>query len=427
MNINIPLNVKIYPSKANGTVTVPSSKSLAHRAIILASLSHGESTITNFNGSSDLYATIECMRALGASITEDNSTLKIKGIEDYTKVNSNILDANESASTLRFIIPLLEKFNRLFVIKGKESLFVRPMEVYENLFKLSSSKFELDIDSCTLLVKPKLINKPIHLDGSISSQFITGLLLYLPIRNENSKLVIENLVSYDYFLLTIEMLKKFGATVSYETVGTTTLVNIEGGTEYKPCTYDIEGDYSQLANFLVLGTINNDIKVKGLTFDSYQGDKRLLNIFPNAKYEDGMYLISKYKQENLSFDMKHNPDLGPILMAYFALTGGRIDNVNRLVYKESNRVASMIEELKKLNVHISLVNDSVFIEKIDCIDVSDVVLDSHNDHRIFMALSLLATISKHPIVIKNARSVRKSYPKFIEDLKSLGIKIDEEL
>lgn len=417
----------IYPSKASGTITVPSSKSLTHRAIILASLAKGKSTINGFSSSVDLMATINAMKALGAKIDIKGSTLEITGITNYEDTPSTVIDANESASTLRFIIPLLELFNKEFTIIGKESLFVRPMEVYEKLFKLSSSKFDLQVSDCKLLVKPKIINKPIHLDGSISSQFITGLLLYLPLRKENSKLIINNLVSFDYFLLTLQMMKLFGIEVNYEVSDNDTIINIEGNQEYKPIDYTVEGDYSQFANFLVLGTINNDIKVKGLSIGSLQGDKRLLNIFPNCKYNKGVFEINKSEFTDLTFDIKHNPDLGPILMAYFVTTGGKIENVNRLVYKESNRVEAMIEELKKIGANVSLVNDSVFIQKLDNYDFGEITFDSHNDHRIFMALAILSSIFKSKVTINNSKAVSKSYPKFIDDLRSLGIKINEEI
>ena len=417
-------SITIYPSKSHGSITIPASKSILHRAIICASLAKGVSTLENVYISDDIMHTIDCFRKLGANIEINEDKLIIDGIKDFNSVNDTTLYVGGSASTLRFLIPILTLFNKEFKIYCNESLYNRPFSVYEELFKNNNGTFELNEEVVNdeakyfITLSGKLKKTKYVIDGSISSQFISGMLLTLPLLNFDTQLITENVTSKGYIFLTLDIMNMFGITIPYSNE-----FNIHGNNCYKPFDYVIEGDYTQFANFVVLGTINNDISVNGIDINTLQSDAMLLNTFNNVRYTDyDEFYIKKENLNYLSFDLKDNPDLGPILCSLLTQTGGKLSNIERLKYKESNRIESMIEELKKFNVNIRLINNNLFIDKIDRLE-TDQVLNSHNDHRIFMALAILATISQSPITITGVDSINKSYPTFILDLKKLGVDI----
>lgn len=421
-NNNIFDTITITPSKSSGSITIPSSKSILHRAIICASLAKGRSILENVYISNDIMHTIECFRLLGSNIEIKGSKLIIDGIENFNSVKDTTMYVGGSASTLRFIIPILTLFDKEFKIYCDEGLFNRPFSVFEELFEENGGTFELDdevIEGKTkyfIKVSGKLRKNKYIIDGSISSQFISGMLFTLPLLNHDSTLITENVQSKGYIFLTLDIMNIFGISIPYSSE-----FNIIGNQKYYPCDYLIEGDYTQFANFVVLGTINNDIHATGIDINTLQSDAFILNTFNNVRYlDDDEFYIRKQSFDYLTFDLKDNPDLGPILCVLLTQTGGKLMNIERLKYKESNRIVSMIEELKKFNINIRLIDDNLYIEKATTIETNQVI-QSHNDHRIFMAMAILATIAKGDVVIAGSSAIDKSYPTFISDLKKLGI------
>lgn len=412
------MDVKIKPSKLEGEVIVPPSKSLAHRAIICASLASGTSVISNVSYSNDILATLKAMEMLGANIKKDGSTLTITGSKPIFKSEKTI-DANESGSTLRFLIPICLAFNENATFIGQSRLVKRPLDVYFDIFDKQNIEYKHN-NYLPLTVNNKLKAGDYLISNNSSSQFITGLLFALPLLDGDSKIILkEKLESAGYIYLTLDLLKKFGINIIFKE----NIFYIKGNQTYKAFNYKVEGDYSQAAFFLVAQALGNNIKVKGLDKDSIQGDKAIVKYLEDLgckfKYENNEYTLLSKSLKNRDIDVSQTPDLGPILSVLFTQIKGKssLINASRLRIKECDRITDVILELKKLNVNCSETYDSLTVNGIS--NINGAVLDSHNDHRLVMSFAILATVAKEEIIIRNAGAVSKSYPDFFEVYKKL--------
>ena len=420
------MKATIYPSKlTQNNINIPPSKSMAHRAIICASLASGTSIIKNVAYSNDINATIAAMEALNAVIIKRKDSLVITGMQGISQSLTPKVNVLESGSTLRFLIPIFSQLTKSTIFYGSERLFQRPLDVYAKLFKQQSLQFTLAKNS--LEVAGKLKPKKYYVDGSISSQFISGLLFILPMMSEDSQIIIENeFESKSYVALTIAMLKKFNVNVRMNDDNT---IDIFKNQHYLAADYTVEGDYSQLAFYGVLAAINQPLNIYKVAVDSLQGDKAIIAILKNQNaivaYDNDHYQIRAKQLNGQIIDLKDCPDLGPILMVLGALSKQTttLINAGRLRIKESDRILAMETELRKLNVKITSSESVVTIYQSE-IKVLDPNLSSHNDHRIAMALAVLATIADCPVNIFQAEAVKKSYPDFYQDLSSLGVKIE---
>lgn len=419
------MKVKITPSVCKGCVQIPPSKSMAHRAIICASLSDGLSHIKNVAYSQDIIATIEGMKQLGAEIEENGTTLTIHGIKDMKHLLSDKVFCNESGSTLRFFVPIFSLSDKKITFTGKNRLLKRPQKLYEEMFIKQGLYYKQDDDKIEIKgsLKPGLY----EIKGDVSSQFISGLLFTLPLLHEDSIIkILPPFESASYISLTLEMLKRFGIHAYFKNE---LEIVIPGNQKYKACDYTIEGDFSQFAFFGVLGAMNNDITCLGLAHDSFQGDKAIVDILKkaNAKIEEieNGYIIHKSNLKGCDIDLKDCPDLGPILtvLASYSQGNTRIYNAARLRYKESDRIEAMESELRKLGVHISSTENEILIQGIGNYSC-DEELSGHKDHRIVMSLCVCATVMNKPVVINEAEYIKKSYPNFFEDLKQCNVKVE---
>lgn len=407
---------KIKPSVVSGSVKIPPSKSMAHRAIICASLANGTSKISNVAYSKDIIATIEGMRKLGANITTYDDYVVIKGIKDFSNIKDCFIDCNESGSTLRFFIPIFSLCNTKIHFRGALRLLQRPQSVYQEIFNQQNLEFiqnekEIMIQDC---LKPgKYLLK-----GDISSQFISGLLFALPLLNEDSEIkIIPPFESKSYVDLTLQMLENFQVNAYFKDDHT---LIIPGNQKYQACDYTIEGDYSQLAFFAVLAAINNDLEIYGVHHNSKQGDKQIIQILKDfnidvERVEFG-YRIKKGKPIACDIDLSNCPDLGPILcvLAMYAKGTTRIYNAARLRIKESDRIEAIQTELSKLGVNISSTYDEIMIVGNNQYQTNQ-AFDAHNDHRIVMALAVACSLVHQECIIHNAQAITKSYPNFFED------------
>lgn len=411
------MNLAINKSKVVGKYFPVPSKSVTHRALICSFLAPDKSIITSGEyESQDILDTLAFGKALGKNI-EINNQLQISPKKN--NINNYIeFDIKESASTLRFAIPILYALGLEFRINCSESLLKRPLDEYDKLFSENNIFFKHDNNN--VLGKGKLKPGNFVINGNVSSQYVSGLLFALPLLEGNSTLEVNNLESKDYVYLTIAVLKEFGINIYYEN----NKFIIQGNQTYNGTTYNIEGDYTQTISFAVLGMINGDISIDShnLNSNSLQGDKRVFDMLCE-KY--GNFQTKDFSScEGLEFDIRNNPDLGPILMILCLFTGGKIINAERLAYKESNRITSMIEELKKINVSVSYCDGTIMVKKYSLpFEKQEAIFDTHNDHRICMALAILATCTRETI-INNYECVNKSYPNFFSDLKKLGCKIE---
>ena len=416
------MQLTISPSKLSGTVTAPPSKSMTHRAIFAAALSNGNSVINNISVSNDIEATFNAVKAIGCKLFSLDNAVKVVSIEPKKNfINDEELNicCMESGSTLRFLIPIIAAFGINARIFGKGRLLERPIKSYIDSF--CHKGVNITKESDFIHISGKLVSGKFTIDGNLSSQFVTGLLLALPILNGNSEIeIVGNLESKPYVDMTIDVLKSFGIIIN-EKISS---YQIPGNQIYKPCNYTIEGDYSQAAFFEVLGCIN-PVKIKGLKRNSHQGDKIMLNLIEscgaNIEWQDDAIVVKPGKKLGaFRANVTNTPDLAPAMAVLACMCEGisRIEGISRLKLKESDRIVSTTNMIKSLGGEIEVFDNYMTVEGVKKLDGGTV--DSYSDHRIVMAASIAAAYSKNPVKILNAQSVNKSYPNFFEDYKSLG-------
>ncbi len=404
--------VKINPRKLSGDVCVPPSKSAAHRALFCAALSSGESLISNLSFSQDILATIGALRCLGADISVNGSDTSVKGLCKGEKLDNILIDCCESGSTLRFIIPVALAIGGSSYVTGRGRLLERPLDDYYKIFDKQGILYRKENNR--IYFEGKLTGGVYELSGNVSSQYITGLLFALPMLSCDSEIVITTpLESAGYISMTLEALAKFG--IKIEASCDLRHFTIKGNQQYKSCDYIVEGDYSQAAFYYVANAIGNNVKVCGLTEESSQGDKAILDVIK---------IMGKQKGER-SIDVSQIPDLVPIMSVLATQTEGvtHITGAGRLRIKESDRLSAVTQELTKLGAKIEEFEDSITIY--GKTDLCGGVVDSHNDHRIAMSLAIAATVAGGEVVIHGADSVRKSYADFWDRYCELGGEIKD--
>ena len=412
----------IKPSKTQGSVKIPPSKSMAHRAIICAALADGESVISNIDYSVDISTTIECMRKLGAQITCGETTVTVKGIKDFSCIKDTHIQCNESGSTLRFLIPVFSLTGKKITFTGKNRLLKRPQKIYEEMFKKAGLYFSQDEEK--IEIEGALASGEYTLSGGVSSQFISGLMFTLPLLEGDSKIhILPPFESRSYIDLTIQMLSKFGIEIMWENDLT---LYIKGGQKYLAHDQVVEGDFSQFAFFGVLSAINNPIKIYGMDPESLQGDKQILEILSDfgceITYTDVAYTVKADRLKAASVDLKNCPDLGPVLctLAMFSEGETYISNANRLRIKESDRILAMQTECAKMKCTIRDTDNEMFIGGGFAKPCE--TLSSWKDHRIVMACAVALSVLGGEI--DGCEAITKSYPSFFEDLKKVGIEVE---
>lgn len=424
-------DLKIIPSKLKGSVKIPPSKSMAHRAIICAALSDGICRIDNIDYSDDIIATINAMNSLGATIEKHDDYIEVVGIyKNINKIKENrIIDCNESGSTLRFLVPisLLFKGSNKFI--GKGNLGKRPLTTYYNIFNNQGIKYSYEENNLNLVVDGELKPGVFEVEGNISSQFITGLLFALPLLNGDSKIIItKEMESKGYIDLTLKAISDFGIEIINNNYSE---FIIKGNQKYNARNYRVEGDYSQAAFFLCADGLGNNVLCRDLDLNSLQGDKEIIDILERMNVvfnANEIGLSGEVNGELIStvIDGSQCPDIIPVLSAVSALSKGttEIINAGRLRIKECDRLSAVTSELKKLGAQIIEKEDGLVITGVEKLQ-GGVEVWSHKDHRIAMTLAIASTMCKKPIIIKDYECVAKSYPSFFEDFKALGGNIHE--
>ncbi|MGL4740150.1 MAG: 3-phosphoshikimate 1-carboxyvinyltransferase [Sarcina sp.] len=416
-------SIKIKSKKLEGTVAVPPSKSMAHRAVICASLAKGESIISNIDLSDDIIATIEAMKSLGAEIEKiDANTYKINGSKTFESLKNTVIDCNESGSTLRFLVPLSIARENTVKFIGKGNLGKRPLDIYYDIFNRQGVKYSYENSILNLNISGQIKGEIFNILGNISSQFISGLMFTLPLLEDDSKIIITTeLESKGYLDLTLSMLERFGITIinnNYKEF------IIPGRQKYKAFDYKVEGDYSQAAFYLVAGYLGSKVGIKDLDIESLQGDKEAIEILENMGgrmvIENKTIAICKSSEEESIIDASGCPDVIPVIAVAASLTKGitRIVNAKRLRIKECDRLSAIATELNKLGAKVCEFEDSLVIEGVDMLKGSEV--SSHDDHRIAMSMAIASTKCVGDIILDNPNCVSKSYPDFWEDFKNLG-------
>lgn len=424
-------DLKVNPSMLKGEVKIPHSKSMAHRAIICASLSDGLCIIENIDYSDDIIATIDAMNSLGAKIVKHKDYIEVIGAygtgESLQK--NRIIDCNESGSTLRFLVPisLLFEGNSKFI--GRGNLGKRPLTTYYNIFEKQQIKYSYEENNLNLSINGKLKPGIFEVEGNVSSQFITGLLFTLPLLNGDSKIIITTeMESKGYIDLTLRAISDFGVEIINNNYRE---FIIKGNQKYKSRNYIVEGDYSQAAFFLCADSLGNDVLCKDLDLNSLQGDKEIIDILErmNVVFDTNNGKVSgSVNGELIStvIDGSQCPDIIPVLTLVASLSKGttKIINAGRLRIKECDRLFAVTSELNKLGAKIIEKEDGLIVEGVSKLN-GGVEVWSHKDHRIAMTLAIASTKCEKPIVIKDYECIAKSYPNFFEDFKALGGNVHE--
>lgn len=401
------MKVRIGRGTAKGAVSAPPSKSMAHRLLICAGLSDGECIVHGISDSEDMLATMDCLRALGVQCEREKDTVKVSGIDIRKAVASEKLNCRESGSTLRFFVPIALLTGKETVFAGSRRLMERPLSVYEELFLqrgIAFQKTEREIRT-----RGSLRYGSFEMDGNVSSQFVTGLLLALPLLEGDSRIVLRPSVeSRSYINMTLSALKLFGVEAGWQEEN---VLYIKGNQCYHAEEVFVEGDYSNAAFFEALNLLGGQVKIENLRKDSLQGDR---------VYEE---LFEALKRPGAELDLSDCPDLGPVLFAAAAAKhGGKFNGTSRLKIKESNRGEAMAEELRKFGVTVEVLENQVIVSR-PGLRKPEENLDGHNDHRIVMSEAVLLTQTGG--IIDGAEAVSKSFPDFFEKLASLGIEVEK--
>lgn len=419
------MTVSITPHKLSGTIEAIPSKSYAQRILLASALANDVTKIKIRSMSNDILAAIKCINALGANVKSENGIITVTPNTTAPKCNE-IFECNESGTVLRLTLPVACAVYDNSVFKGSGRLLQRPLSPLKEELEKKGCKIT-QTDNSTLKLCGKITNGIYTLPGNVSSQFISGLLFALPLLEGDSKIIITSeLQSRGYVDMTIDVLKTFGISV-WQSGNTYT---VKGSQKYiSPEIITVEGDWSNSAFWLCAGALNGNITVTGLNTDSKQGDRAVLDILSamGANIIQSDEKISVYTQKNLiptDVDLSQIPDLAPVLAAVASYAEGEtlFFNAQRLRLKESDRINTVCDMLKAIGCNATSGDDYIKINGKNYI--SGGIADSHNDHRISMALAVCATVSKNNIIITNAEAVTKTYPDFFNDYTKLGGIVD---
>ncbi|NLA49778.1 MAG: 3-phosphoshikimate 1-carboxyvinyltransferase [Bacteroidales bacterium] len=413
----------VLPSEISGSVSAPPSKSMTQRAIAAALLAAGESIITNPSDCDDSLAAINIVTALGADVIHKPGLLRITG--GSGKIRERLLNCGESGLAIRMFSPVASLNVEEIILTGTGSLVKRPMSIIEDALTQFGVKCKSKGGFLPLTIQGPLRGGHCEIDGSLSSQLLTGLLMALPVAERDSVIIVNNLKSKPYVDMTLQVLKSFGIRTVRSDYSR---FEIPGNQKYKAKKIEIEGDWSGGAFLLVAGAINGDIKVEGLRADSLQSDKAILNVLDSAGVrttilEDSV-TVRKSQLKPFFFDATESPDLFPPLVTLAAFCNGKskIRGVSRLIHKESNRAKALIGEFGKIGIRVETDDDNMIVTGGS---VKGGEVSSHGDHRIAMAAAVAALGGAGKILIKDSGCVAKSYPLFFEHLRRLGTMIYE--
>lgn len=412
-------DIIIKPSKLNGIVTAPPSKSDVHRAIICAALSGGVCVIAPVALSNDIKATINCVKALGARVEMKSNILKVDGTNIF-KTETAALDCIESGSTLRFFVPIAAAGGIDAEFTGSGSLLTRPIGLFSEILPKAGVEC-VTSGTLPLKISGKLKAGTFEVAGNISSQFITGLLFALPLLNGDSKIVLTTkLESAGYIDMTISCLKKFGVEIEETDYGWF----IKGNQSYKPRNYRTDGDWSQAAFFMAAGALSGDVEVNGVSLSSTQGDKEIVGLLKRfgaeLEIKENSIRVKKSALKGIDIDARQIPDLVPVLSIIAGCAEGttRIYGAERLRIKESDRLKTSADMINALGGIVEEKPDGLIIHGTNGFKGGNV--DGANDHRIVMSASVAALCSDNEVKISDKESINKSFPDYFKEYKKLG-------
>lgn len=412
----------LEPSRVEGRIKAPSSKSMTQRAIAAAMLAQGQSRIINPSYCDDSLAAMSIAVSLGAKVEPDTDELKITGCGELKETK---LNCGESGLAIRMFSPIAALFPAEITISGGGSLKKRPMSMIEEALSQLGVQCKSSGGFLPLTIHGPIKGGNLEINGSVSSQLLTGLLMALPLAVKNSVIKVNDLKSKPYIDMTLQILKDFGISIENKDYNN---FYIPGNQSFKSRKYRVESDWSGGAFLLVAGAINGHLEIEGLNSVSKQSDMAIISALKKAgaliKIANDKIEISKSDMKGFEFDATESPDLFPPLVALASYCKGEtiIKGVSRLVFKESNRAVSLKEEFGKMNIRIDLDDD---LMKIKGGNVAGARVFSHDDHRIAMAVSIAALGATGIVSVKDSQCVSKSYPGFYDDLRQIGAIVHE--
>ncbi|HWQ06188.1 MAG TPA: 3-phosphoshikimate 1-carboxyvinyltransferase [Feifaniaceae bacterium] len=411
------MNLCITPSPLGGELEAIPSKSDAHRVLILAALSNGTTRVEISRLSDDIQTTIDCLCALGATIERTPDAVIVRGISSFAEHPE--LNCRESGSTLRFLLPVAAVCGMNARFSGAGRLPERPIGELMEAMRLHGVRFSAE--RLPFSTEGQLSGGEFALAGNVSSQYLTGLLLALPLAKEDSILKLTTkLESAAYVEMTLRSLRAFGASVFQQDGG----YAIPGSQVYhSPGIIRVEGDWSNAAFFLAAGALKSHVRLTGLSKLSPQGDQSILA----ALTRFGAKVLQSYDVVEVSpgelhgceLDVSETPDLLPILAVLAASAKGetRLVNAARLRYKESDRLSTTASLINALGGHAEELPDGLIVSGGR---LSGGTVDGCRDHRLVMAAAIASIACREPVTILGADAVNKSYPEFFEDFSHLG-------
>jgi 3-phosphoshikimate 1-carboxyvinyltransferase len=434
--------ISISPSSIGGSIKAPASKSSMQRACAAALLSQGTTTILNPGNSNDDLAAVDVITKLGATVVSQSKNklvIKSNGVQPA----SSEINCGESGLGIRMFTPLAALSGNELIINGTGSLLKRPMHFFDEIFPQLGINISSNGGHLPIKIKGPLCPASIEIDGSLSSQFLTGLLMaFAAAGAENVSIKANNLKSKPYIDLTLHVMKKFGVEVendNYESFvfkATPSRLRPDisdpsppwrGGAKrrggFTPATYTVEGDWSGGAFLLVAGAIAGKITVQGLDISSTQADKAIMSALTDSGAEidstGNSIVIGPASLNAFTFDATDCPDLFPPLVSLASYCKGTtfIKGVSRLAHKESNRGLTLQEEFAKMGVKVELEEDIMKIHGGS--GVTGAVVHSRHDHRIAMACAIAALKAEGATTIEDAEAINKSYPEFYDHLNQL--------
>ncbi len=417
----------IQRSEIKGTVNAPPSKSYTHRAIAIAALSK-KATVNNPLISEDTRATIRASEAYGASFEHKKESLVIKGVVGKLKTPDNVLDVANSGTTLRIMTAIASLAEGATVLTGDASIRSRPNTPLLNaLNDLGAETFSTRNNGMApIVVRGKMRGGRVYIDGSISSQFISALLIACPFARTETKVMIKGeMKSRPYVNITIDMLKDAGAKIIEDG---TNAFTIPPEQEYDLRSYNVPGDFSSASYIMAAGALCGDVTIKNL-FPTEQGDSVLIDILgkmgTQIKWDEkkGEVKVNRSELQGISVDVGKTPDLVPTLAVLGAASKGTmvIENAEHVRYKETDRLHAMTVELKKMGVDITEEKDRLIIRGGT---LKGAQVHGWDDHRIVMALAVAGMVAGGT-TIDTVESVNISYPGFFDDLKKIGAGVSE--
>ena len=416
--------VTIQPSELSGSIQAPASKSSMQRACAAALVTRGKSIIKNPGHSNDDKAAMDIVQRLGASLVLNNEELIItsSGVDPVL----NEINCGESGLSIRMFTPLVALSEKEITINGSGSLATRPMDFFDEVLPQIAVKVKSNNGRLPLIIQGPVVPKNITVDGSLSSQFLTGLLMAYAASNASDvSITVSNLKSRPYIDLTLDVMKQFGMKVpenrNYESFYFGSVTDVSRLTSH---AYTVEGDWSGGAFLLVAGAIAGNITVKGLDVQSTQADKAVLQALIDCgagiSIEPSQIELRPLPLKPFHFNATDCPDLFPPLVALAACCNGTtsIEGASRLTHKESNRALTLQQEFGKMGIEITLQDDLMLIK--GGTGIKGAGVHSRHDHRIAMACAVAALKADGEVAIEEANAIDKSYPDFYTHLKALG-------